>query len=279
MQEEYEEYNAVETEIVPCRRHLNLNDDLAYAEEKDLNDKGKNSIQNNNEEEDNKISLLDHMLTNLHSHRPRVQKIAIMKDMFDTSSSSDKNVNVSQLEINCTETKKKRLRLNISKFKKTFLIKDKNLFKELEEKQKTRPSLTEKEEGKSKIVKIPNLAHALKRFSINKKATNSLIPKKTHLVCQTSTQDKSSVLLPSLSINQTLQSSRLNTEGNASNKIKIKKTSLKKHLLQLKDNKKLTLFHNYEKNNNRLNTIDTASCSVSIKKRSINSLSIISKYK
>ena len=44
MQEEYEEYNAVETEIVPCRRHLNLNDDLAYAEEKDLNDKGKNSI-------------------------------------------------------------------------------------------------------------------------------------------------------------------------------------------------------------------------------------------
>ena len=38
MQEEYEEYNAVETEIVPCRRHLNLNDDLAYAEEKDLND-------------------------------------------------------------------------------------------------------------------------------------------------------------------------------------------------------------------------------------------------
>ena len=86
-----------------------------------------------------------------------------MKDMFDTSSSSDKNVNVSQLEINCTETKKKRLRLNISKFKKTFLIKDKNLFKELEEKQKTRPSLTEKEEGKSKIVKIPNLAHAFKK--------------------------------------------------------------------------------------------------------------------
>ena len=126
------------------------------------------------------------------------------------------------------------------------------------------------------MVKIPNLAHALKKFSINKKATNSLIPKKAHLVCQTTIQDKSNVVLPSLSINQTVQSSR---EGNASNRIKIKTTSLKKHLLKLKDNKKLTLFHNYETNNNRMNTIDTASCSISIKKHSINSFSIISKYK
>ena len=124
------------------------------------------------------------------------------------------------------------------------------------------------------MVKIPNLAHALKKFSIHQKATNSLIPKKAHLLCQTTIQDKS--VLPSLSINQTVQSSR---EGNASNRIKIKTTSLKKHLLKLKDNKKLTLFHNYETNNNRMNTIDTASCSISIKKHSINSFSIISKYK
>ena len=102
MQEDYDYYNAVETEIVPCRRHLNLNDDLANAKEEDSfqsSDKENNSIKNNNEddEEDNKISLLDHMLANHQSHRQKVQKVAIMTDMFDTSSSSNKKVNVSQL--------------------------------------------------------------------------------------------------------------------------------------------------------------------------------------
>ena len=284
MQEEYEEYNPVETEIVPCRRNLNLDDDINNARDNNSHhsrDSDNNSlIQNNENNEEDNETLLEYMCANNLSQRPKVQKVAIMKDMFDTSTSSDKNVNVSKLEINSPENikGKKKLRLNLTKLRKNFLIKDRNQLKELENRIKMKPSLTENEDVKSKIVKIPNIAHTLKRFSINKKGTNSFIPKKTHLVCQTSLTDKSSVVLPSLSINQTLpSSSRISKECNMPNSIKTKTTALKKHLLKLKDNKKLTIFSNYE--TNRTKTIDTASCSISLRRRSINSISNLSKYK
>lgn len=287
MQEDYEDYNCVETEIVPCRRRLNLNDDLENTQEEgsfNSGDKDNNSFNKNNEsnEEDNGNSLIDYLYSNHQTYRPKVQKIAIMKDIFDTSASSDKNVNVSQLDINCSDSKngKKRHFLNLTKLKKSFLIKDKNSIKILENKHNNKQTLTEGDEGKTKILKIPNIAHTLKKFSIVKKATNSILPKKTHLVCQTSIHNKSNVVLPSLSMNQSLtQKNRVNTERTIPNKIKIKATALKKHLLNLKDNKELTIFHNYESNTNRLRTIDTASCSISFKKRSINSSSLISKYK
>lgn len=284
MQEEYEEYNPVETEIVPCRRNLNLDDDLNNARDNNSHhsrDSDNNSlIQNNENNEEDNETLLEYMCANNLSQRPKVQKVAIMKDMFDTSTSSDKNVNVSKLEINSPENikGKKKLRLNLTKLRKNFLIKDRNHLKELENRIKIKPSLTENEDVKSKIVKIPNIAHTLKRLSINKKGTNSFIPKKTHLVCQTSLTDKSSVVLPSLSINQTLpSSSRISKECNMPNSTKTKTTALKKHLLKLKDNKKLTIFSNYE--TNRTKTIDTASCSISLRRRSINSISNLSKYK
>ena len=284
MQEEYEYYNAVETEIVPCRRNLNLDDDINNARDNNSHysiDSDNNSLIKNNEnnKEDNENTLLEYMFANNKNQRTKVKKVAIMKDIFNTSTSSDKNVNVSKLEINSPETKKekKSLCLNIKKLKKNFLIKDRNHLKELENRTKNKPSLTENEDVKSKMVKIPNIAHTLKRFSINKKGTNSIIPKKAHLVRQTSITDKSSVVLPSLSINQTLpSSSRISNECNLPNKIKLK-TTLKKHLLKLKDNKKLTIFKNYE--TNRIKTIDTAPCSISLRRRSINSNSNLSKYK